>query len=251
MKLDIRRDLTARNLGKPEPGESTGRFRGPDGKAIVLGACLHDTAGTGTHNDTLYLANPGDGRSVSVDFVVERNGTIYQLNPDLLKFYTFHAGRATKFRSASGRTYRNADVNRVLIGIELCQKAQMNLSPAWPIEQVQAAAELCLFLCQTFGFGKEQITTHAQIIQDNSRTDPRGFPFAVFWYEFNRAANPIAMDPTSDPIAGPVRHTVVAGDTLYRISKQYSTPIETIKALSGINDPSNTIRIGQILTVRR
>lgn len=251
MKLEIRRDLTARHLGKPEPGRATARLVGRDGKPIVAGVCLHDTAGTGTHNDTLYLANPSDGRSVSVDFVVERTGTIYQLNPDLSRYYTFHAGRATRFRSKSGAIYRNRDVTRVLIGIELCQKAQMNLSPAWPIEQVQAAAELCLFLCQTFGFGKEQITTHAAIIQDNSRTDPRGFPFAVFWYEFNRAANPAATDPTADPLGSPVRHTVQAGDTLFSLSKKYSTPVETIKALSGINAASNTIRIGQILTVRR
>lgn len=47
----------------------------------ILGIVLHDTAVTGTQNDTLYLQNPTDGLKVSVDFTVERDGSIWKLNP--------------------------------------------------------------------------------------------------------------------------------------------------------------------------
>lgn len=246
MQPKIDRSLRARNLGGDGAGEAGRIVR--NGRAYIGGICLHDTAGSGTHNDTRYLANPGDGRAVSVDFTVERDGSIYQLNPDLAKFYTFHAGRATKFR-----TYRNRDVTRVLIGIELVQKNDLSLSPIWPIEQIQAVAELCVFLCQTFGLDKSSIVTHAQVITDGSRSDPRSFPWSAFWFDFNRAANPpaFAMDPASADLGQPQIYTVAAGDTLWKIAKRFNTTVEAIKNLSGMNTPSNDIYPGDVLTVRR
>lgn len=243
MKININKSLRAKNLGRPRITRN--------GQVVIAGVCLHDTAGSGKHGDTLYLANPGDGRAVSVDFTVERDGSIYQLNPDLQKYYTFHAGRATRFRAADGSTYKNRDVTRVLIGIELVQKANLSLSPIWPADQIQAAAELCLFLAQTFGFGKSQITTHQQIITDGSRSDPRQFPFDSFWFYFNRAANVPAIDPPAGELGRPVIHTVKAGETLYSISKMYAVTVETIKARNDIVDPSNLIRVGQVLLIRR
>jgi len=236
--MDINRTLKARHLGTP-------RIRRRDGSPNVAGVCLHDTAGTGLHNDTLYLANPGDGRSVSVDFTVERDGTIYQLNPDLSQYFTFHAGRATYFRDKHGQAFRNRDVTRVLIGIELCQKANLSLSPLWPAEQVQAAAELCFFLAETFGFGKEQITTHQRLITDGSRSDPRKFPFATFWFYYDRVAGTVGVDTPAKI------HRVSAGETLWAIAKKYNTTIERIKDLNDLNDPSNLIRPGQVLIINK
>lgn len=243
MKPIISRELTAKNLGKP-------RFT-IGGKVHIAGVCLHDTAGTGKHNDTRYLANPGDGRAVSVDYCIERDGSIWQLNPDLTKFFTFHAGRATRFTDKNGRKFANRDVTRVLIGIELNQAAKMNLSPLWPAEQIQAAAELCLFLAQTFGFGKEQITTHQRIITDGSRTDPRKFPFSDFWFYFNKAANIPAVDNPAGPLGQPVMYEVVAGDSLWKIANRYQTTIEHLKALNGIDTASNLIKPGQKLIVKK
>jgi Mannosyl-glycoprotein endo-beta-N-acetylglucosaminidase len=59
----------------------------------IQGIVLHDTAGNGTHGDTLYLNDPQDGRKVSVDFTVEKDGSIFKLNPDLPSFYCNHAGQ--------------------------------------------------------------------------------------------------------------------------------------------------------------
>lgn len=240
--MNINRNLTARHLG---------RRLIFDGKPFIGGICLHDTAGSGTHNDTRYLADPGDGRVVSVDFTVERDGSIFQLNPDLVKNCTFHAGRATKFVTF-GRSLINQAVTKSLIGIELCHKAKADSdSPIWPEDQIKAVAELCVDLCQRFGLSKAQITTHQKIITDGTRSDPRAFPFDDFWFWFNKAANAPAIDPLAADLGQPVVYEVVAGDTLSKIARDFSTTIEAIKSLNGINAGSNLIRPGQKLIVKK
>lgn len=222
--MEIKRDLTAKYYAK--------------GKRTVVGIVLHDTAGTGTHNDTRYLASPGDGRKVSVDFTAERDGSIYQLIPDLRMGWTYHAGRSTQFKGL-----RNQAVTKGCIGIEICQKADMSLSPLYPTEQVNAVAELCAYLCKEFGLTKADITTHAKVVTDGSRSDPRKFPFDAFWTAFDNANG-------TPGEAGQIFHVTAAGDTLWRLANKYQTRIETIKALNGINEASNLIEVGRKLRVK-
>lgn len=219
--MDIKRDYTARNLGS--------------GQRTVKGIVLHDTAGSGKINDVRYLANPGDGRVVSVDFCVTRDGGIYQLSPDLKRNWTFHAGRSTRFKG-----HINGAVNKHTVGIEIVQKADLSLAPLYPQAQVKSVAELCAYLCEEFDLGKDDITTHAKIITDGSRSDPRRFPFEQFDDFFNTAS---ADQET-------VKHTVIAGDTLYSLANRYQTTVEEIKRLNGINEASNLITVGQILIVK-
>lgn len=220
MAINIKRDYTAVHMS--------------NGPRTPAGIVLHDTAGSGTINDVKYLANPGDGRVVSVDFVVTRDGRIYQLNPDLKKHWMYHAGRKTKFKG-----FTNGAVNKATLGIEVSQKADLSLSPLYPPVQVQAVAELCAYLCTTFNLTKDDITTHANIITDGSRIDPRQFPFTDFWTFFNTAGGHT-----------PTTHTVLAGDTLYALANTYGTTIEEIKHLNGMNTASNLITIGQVLIVK-
>jgi N-acetyl-anhydromuramyl-L-alanine amidase AmpD len=150
------------------------------GRKGLLGIVLHDTAGTGTHNDTLYLNNPSDGRKVSVDFTVERDGSIWKLNPDLQKFYCNHAGRSTSWHG-----FQNAQVNSVTVGIEIVQKADLSLTPTYPEAQVKSVAQVCAWLNKQYAIKNSDITTHRQIITDGSRSDPRQFPFDApngFWH---------------------------------------------------------------------
>ena len=221
--VNIRRDLTAVNKRS--------------GARQVIGIVLHDTAGAGTMNDVRFLAGDND-RGVSVDFCVTRDGQIFQLSPDLRNTTMFHAGRATRFRNLV-----NAAVNRGTIGIEIVQKADLSLSPIYPEAQVRAVAELCAQLCNDFNLTRGDITTHARIITDGSRSDPRQFPFTKFDDIFNAAVNGGAS-------SGPVTHKVVAGDTLFSLAKRFETTIEEIKRLNGINDASNLITVGQVLIVR-
>lgn len=101
-------------------------------------------------------------------------------------------------------------------------------------------AELCAHLCEKFDLSKDDITTHAKIITDGSRSDPRRFPFDKFDDFFNAIS---ARQET-------VRHTVVAGDTLYSLARRYETTVEEIKRLNSINEASNLITVGQVLIVK-
>jgi N-acetyl-anhydromuramyl-L-alanine amidase AmpD len=161
--------------------ELAARYINP-GRTGILGIVIHDTAGAGTHDDTLYLHNPQDGRKVSVDFTVERDGSVWKLNPDLPKYYCNHAGRATQWRG-----YKNAEVNRVTVGIEIVQHSQLKLIPTYPSSQIKSASTLCAWLTASFGLAASDIITHRQIITDGSRSDPRKFPFDGengFWYYY-------------------------------------------------------------------
>lgn len=219
MAVNIKRTYTAVHLS--------------NGARTPVGIVLHDTAGSGTINDVKYLANPGDGRVVSVDFVITRDGGIYQLSPDLKKHWTYHAGRSTKFKG-----FTNKLVNKATVGIEISQKANLSLTPLYPAAQVKAVADLCAYLCQMFSLTKDDITTHAKIITDGSRSDPRQFPFSDFWNMFNAAGG-----------HKPATHTVKAGDTLYKLAIKYATTVEAIKQLNGMNTASNLITVGQVLKV--
>src|SRR5262249_43206720 len=207
-----------------------------NGARQVVGIVLHDTAGAGTINDVRFLASDND-RGVSVDFCVMRDGLIFQLSPDLHNTTMFHAGRSTRFRGLV-----NAAVNRGTIGIEIVQKADLSLAPLYPAAQVRAVAELCAHVCHEFNLTRGDITTHARIITDGSRSDPRQFPFTQFDAIFNNAMNGVGR--------APVTHTVVAGDTLFSLARRFETTIEEIKRLNGLNDASNLITVGQVLIVK-
>lgn len=65
-------------------------------------------------------------------------------------------------------------------------------------------------------------------------------------------SNPPALNPTTPlpppPVAAPeLRHTVIKGDSLWKIGKQYQVPIETIKTLNQLK--SDQIKIGQVLII--
>ena len=164
---DWRTDLTAAHLG----------LRQRD----IIGIVLHDTAGAGTHNDTVYLAS-NNSREVSVDFTVERNSGIWKLNDQLAQKHCNHAGRNTAWRGLA-----NHQVNEATIGIGIVQKDTLSLSPVYSRVQVRSVGQLCAWLVSRFGLQASDITTHRQIVTDGSRSDPRRFPFDGrdgFWFYY-------------------------------------------------------------------
>jgi N-acetyl-anhydromuramyl-L-alanine amidase AmpD len=220
--------------------KNLGRRRGASPEFIVL----HDTAGNGALGDVKYLANDPEDRGVSVDFVIPKTGDIYQLNPDLAQFFTYHAGRKTNFRN-----YANAEVNRHSIGIEIGQTTKLPMSgPIYSSDQVHAVAVVCAMLCHTFDLDKSDITTHSKIIRDGSRSDPRQFPWNQFWMYFDNES----IEQGNERLAQPTIHTVVQGETLYGLSVKYLTSVESIKALNpgDFDGPSTTIKPGQRLIVK-
>lgn len=196
------------------------------GRKKIVGIVLHDTAGTGTHNDTLYLADPRDGRKVSIDFTVERDGTIWKLNPDLDKFYAMHCGRATRYKGLV-----NGEVTRATIGIEICQKADLSLRPFYTDAQVKSVGQLCAWLTWKFNLDTADITTHRNIITDGSRSDPRQFPFdgangfwSCYWEAKGKGDEHEAsatMTKTPDISKKEPTHSVKAGETLFGIARKH------------------------------
>lgn len=217
----------------------------------IAGTILHDTAGSATHNDTLYLANPGDGRPVSVDFTVERDGSIWKLNPDLEKYCCSHAGRKTKFKG-----FVNGQVNQATVGIEIVQKANLSLTPVYTPEQVKSVAELCAWLTEKFNLETSDITTHRNIITDGSRSDPRNFPFEGpngFWQfyweakgrgEVHEAAREIQKIPEEDK----AQYVVEPGDGFYKIAKKLGVDAKQLAAANGMTLESPIIP-GQVLSL--
>jgi len=226
-----------------------------DGRPSVVGIVLHDTAGSGTHSDTLYLANPGDGRKVSVDFTVERNGSVWKLNPDLMKLHCLHAGRATRFKGLV-----NGAVTRATIGIEICQSADLSLSPVYTDAQVSSTALLCAWLVKRFKLTTSDITTHRQIITDGSRSDPRRFPFeggAGFWQYYwtsmgkgEQHAVSAIMAKTPDPDLQQRTHNVASRDTLASIAKKYYGRASLWPVIQKANGLKSSIIVsGQVLII--
>ena len=60
-------------------------------------------------------------------------------------------------------------------------------------------------------------------------------------------SNPPAPVPANEPIVGGSSHTVVAGDSLWGISRKYGTTVEAIQAANGLT--GTTIRTGQQLAI--
>lgn len=223
------------------------------GRTTVQGIVLHDTAGTGTHNDTLYLANPSDGRKVCCDFTVERDGSIWKLNPDLDTFFTPHAGRATKFKGLT-----NQAVTRATIGIEICQKVNLSLIPLYPDAQVKSVADLCAWLVGKYKLTTSDITTHRQIITDGSRADPRKFPFEGengFWQMYWNAqgqgeTHEVAYEMPKIPEPGRRTYAVVQGDTLSAIARKMLGKASLWRKIAIANGLTGTTIVpGQVLTI--
>jgi LysM repeat protein len=236
----------------PQPNWTESKARILLARMSVDGIVLHDTAGTGTHRDTLYLRDsPEKGRSVSVDFTAERDGSIWKLNPDLKKFACAHAGRATAFKGK-----RNGQVTRSTIGIEICQHVNLKLKPLYPQEQVRAVAHLCAWLCQEFKLTTSDITTHRQIITDGSRSDPREFPFTgensfwhVFWDVQGKGDIYLAsLGIQKVPEEGVRSYIVKPGDGFFAIARELKVKPADLVAANGMTLQSLIVP-GQVLKV--
>ena len=64
-----------------------------------------------------------------------------------------------------------------------------------------------------------------------------------------KAPTPVRAKSSTAPAAKPVYHVVGAGETLYRISKQYNTTVDALRRLNKLSE-NDGIKIGQKLLVK-
>jgi N-acetyl-anhydromuramyl-L-alanine amidase AmpD len=110
---------------------------------------------------------------VSADFLIDIDGTIYKLNPQLTQYVTWHAG-VSEYK---GRK----NCNSFSFGIELSHIP----GNVWPDAQVKACAEVCRWLVSKFG--PLDITSHREVARPVGRkSDPENFPWVRFSKHFHR-----------------------------------------------------------------
>lgn len=133
---------------------------------------LHHTGGS-EKGDLLWLTSPAS--RVSADFLINRKGLIYKLNPDLTIFYTYHAGVS----GLDGCIRKNNSINISTIGIEMSHRTNQS----WPEAQVEACAKLCWWLEASGKVTRHKIVSHREVaIPFGRKTDPKDFP----WQQFSK-----------------------------------------------------------------
>lgn len=154
---------------------------------------LHATVGS-LRSAREHLCSPATG--VSSHYLIGKDGSIFQLVPDELRAH--HAGRSA-WRGT-------ADVNDFSIGIEL-ENSNSGSDP-YPTIQVAALRWLCRQLLTAYGLTPDDIDTHAAVaLPKNRKSDPAGFPLAMF--RASLSAPPASPTYSEDsPILGTTTTTV-------------------------------------------
>ncbi len=127
---------------------------------------LHDTSSGRPFDEALrYLADPKDGRSVSIHYLIGREfGQFYGMVPEEKR--ANHAGSEIPSRSYNNRS----------IGIELYKLASDRGD--FTSYQYNVVSQLVYDIMRRRGIPRSSVISHASIAA--SRQDPRGFDWAFF-----------------------------------------------------------------------
>lgn len=130
---------------------------------------VHATAGS-IGGALAWLTNPAS--RVSADFVIAKNGDVYQLNPALDVYYTWHAGKS----AWRGLEIRNT-LNPVSIGIEL-ENRNTGVDP-YPPEQLASLTLLVRDRRTRYGVDMANIVRHVDV-SPGRKTDPKGMDWEAW-----------------------------------------------------------------------
>ncbi len=147
---------------------------------------LHATA-TDTLADTFYyLIEKEEQPRVSSHYVIDRDGTIYQLVDDEKR--AWHAGVASWGNITE-------DVNSHSIGIEFQCPAHSDWTfDEFTPQQIQSGISLCQALMQKYHIRPENVVAHSDIAPDRKYDPGMTFPFEQFW------VNGICDNPLRRPL---------------------------------------------------
>lgn len=149
---------------------------------------------------------------------------------------------AAKFNTTIAEIVKlnNLDPNKYLyIGQKLKVPAAGSTEPVQqPVIYTVQSGDTLWKIAQKFG------TTIDAIVKANN-LDP-----AKYLYIGQKLTIPTAATTSEPPVAQPVIHTVISGDTLWKISVKYGTTIDAIVKANNL-DPAKYLIIGQKLTIPR
>jgi N-acetylmuramoyl-L-alanine amidase len=200
---------------------------------------VHNTgnAGTGANADAhMRLLHRNSSNSVapyaSYHFVVDDKEIIQLISLDRS---AWHTGDGSGLKSG----------NRTSIGIEICMNRDGNYAKA-----EANAVELIRYLVQKTGISYANVVPH-------QKWSGKYCPAVILartggWAEFHKGL-PVTVSAPKPSVSvsqptGTQKYTVVSGDTLYGIAKDFKTTVAKIKSDNGLK--SDTIQPGQSLFVK-
>jgi len=143
---------------------------------VRKGICIHETIGEHSQG-WLTGGSAASGNPVSVDFLIDRDGTIHQLVP--LGYYTWHSGLARW----CGYSDPDGSLNQSLIGVEL----ENNPASGEKVTNAQyiALAALMRHVMPLYNINSQWVVGHYMIALPSGRkTDPITLDWAILWREY-------------------------------------------------------------------
>jgi len=135
-------------------GYNVGRRNDP-----IMYIVIHYTGAEGTAKNNIDYFNGGN-RNASADFFVSQNGEIWQYNPDLKRYYSWHCGGGRQ--SSKGGTFYGRCKNANSIGIELCTHKH---GDEWIFYDatIEAARILVRYLMEEYGIKTANVIRHFDV----------------------------------------------------------------------------------------
>jgi N-acetyl-anhydromuramyl-L-alanine amidase AmpD len=125
----------------------------------IMYIVIHYTGAEGTAKNNVDYFNGGN-RNASADFFVSQNGEIWQYNPDLKRYYSWHCGGGRQ--SSKGGTFYGRCKNANSIGIELCTHKGAD---GWIFYDatIEAARTLVRYLMEEYGVKQANVIRHFDV----------------------------------------------------------------------------------------
>jgi N-acetyl-anhydromuramyl-L-alanine amidase AmpD len=137
----------------------------------IMYIVIHYTGAEGTAKNNVDYFNGGN-RNASADFFVGQNGEIWQYNPDLKRYYSWHCGGGRQ--SSKGGTFYGKCKNGNSVGIELCTHKH---GDEWIFYDatIEAARILVKYLMEEYGVKQANIIRHWDV---NGKNCPAVYGYA-------------------------------------------------------------------------
>lgn len=147
---------------------------------------FHATATNSIEETLSIFIDKEDGGRVSSHYVIDRDGTIYQVVPENKR--AWHAG-------VSSWGDIKEDINSHSIGIEFqCPALGEKTFVDFSNEQIEAGLKLCADIMKRYNIKPENVVAHSDIAPDRKFDPGQTFPWEIFCNQG------LALNPMRRPI---------------------------------------------------